>query len=231
MRVLCIPDLHAPCIAGANCKCCSNALDWVRSLQDYWQTDATVYLGDMVDHHRISMHESEPDSQGALHEHEEALEQLQPWYNHFKKAVVLTGNHDALVHRQAASAGLPAKYIRSLKEFLEMPKGYKVVERWGSHIIDDVMYFHGDTGPGGQGIPAFRHAMLQFRSVVQGHHHTACGIQHFVNSGGKRIWGMQCGSLACPNDLTTRYARKFSKAPVLAAAVVIDGEPFVECMD
>ena len=230
MRVLVIPDLHAPCIAGSNCDCCGNALDFVRSVQDYWQTTKTVFLGDLVDHHRISKHESEPDSKGALDEYEESLEQLRPWYQHFRKATMLTGNHDALVHRQAASAGLPAKYIRTLKDFLELPKGWDVVERWGHHELDNVLYFHGDCGPGGQGIPAYRHAMLHFKSVVQGHYHQSCGIQHFQNSSGGRLWGMQAGALACSRHLQMRYGRKFSRSPIMACAVVIDGEPFVEVM-
>ena len=40
--VLVVPDLHAPAIHP-------NALGFVKSVQDYWQTNKTVFLGDNFD--------------------------------------------------------------------------------------------------------------------------------------------------------------------------------------
>ena len=213
--VLVVPDLHAPAIHP-------NALDFVKSIQDYWQTTQTVFLGDNFDFHRLSFHPSEPRSDGAWREHQLSLEALEPWYQHFKKATYLVGNHCSMVARRAVDSGIPEEWLKPKRELFGMPKGWKIIERFGTHRIDGVAYRHGDTPPGGQ-FPALAHAKLNFESTVLGHYHGAFGVQYFANRQ-KIIFGCQAGSLCDEQHIVQKYGRSFSKRPILGCAVIIDGE-------
>lgn len=217
MRVLVIPDLHSPAIEP-------RSLDFVKSVQDYYQTDRVVFVGDIVDSHQLSFHESEPSAPSAVDEYEQAMAQLEPWFKHFPKADFLIGNHDAIVHRRAFSAGLPERFIKDIATLLCLPKKWKVTPRYGATQIDDVLYFHGEVGPQGQGIPAHRHALQQMQSVVQGHLHQSAGVIYSRTSRGKQIFGMQVGSLCDPDAINFSYSKKYAKGSPLGCGVVLDGE-------
>ena len=63
-RVLVVPDLHAPAIHP-------KAFDFVRQIQDDWQTDRTVFLGDAMDLHAMSYHQKELGTKRIIDEVEE----------------------------------------------------------------------------------------------------------------------------------------------------------------
>ncbi len=215
-RVLVVPDLHAPAIHP-------KAFDFVRQIQDDWQTDRTVFLGDIWDAHAASYHQKELGTSRILDEADEAMEQLQPFFNHFNTGKVdcLVGNHDDLICRKAVDAEIPSEWIKPVKDILGMPKNWRVTERYGTVLIDGVAYRHGDAGAGGQ-TPAITQAKQAMRSTVIGHFHAAFGVNWYACDA-MRIFGMSAGSLCDPTHLMQKYGKKFTKRPILGMGVVLDG--------
>lgn len=217
-------DLHAPAIHP-------KAFDFVRTIQDAWQTDRTVFIGDAFDFHAMNYHAKEAGCPTAILELEEAHEQLQPFYDHFNTGKVdyMVGNHDALVMRKAVDAGIPEDWLKPIKELTGMPNNWKVHERYATCVIDGVAYKHGDGGPGGK-TPALANAERGFRSTVIGHFHGAFGVNWYSNDV-MRVFGMNVGCLADSTHLAQKYGRRYIKKPILGMGVVIDGDyPICEVM-
>ncbi len=214
-RVLVVPDLHSPAIHPL-------AFDFVRSIQDQWKTDRTVFLGDIFDLHACSYHAKELGTPRALAEVDQAHCQMQCFYNHFKtgKVDVLVGNHDALIMRKASDAEIPNEWLKPIKEVFGMPKNWKVTARFGRVIIDDVQYKHGE-GAGGN-TPAINQAKQSMRSSVIGHFHASFGVNWYACDD-MRIFGCSAGSLCDANHLAQQYGQKYIKRPILGMAVVEDG--------
>jgi len=223
-KVLVVPDLHAPAIHP-------KAFDFVRHIQDCWQTDRTVFLGDAFDLHALSYHQKEAGTKRILDEVYESRKQLEPFYKHFSRGKVdfLVGNHDALICRKAVDAEIPEEFIRPIKDIFGMPDNWKVTGRYGTVEIDGVAYRHGDAGAGGQ-TPAITQAKQAMRSTVIGHFHAAFGVQWYACDA-MRIFGMSAGSLCDPTHLQQRYGQKYTKRPIVGMGVVLDGtHPFCEVM-
>jgi len=214
--VLVIPDLHAPAIH-------KDAFDFVRRVQDKYKTTRTVFLGDIFDLAACSYHSKELGLPRALAEVSEAREQIQPFYDHFNRGKVdmLVGNHDHLICRKASDAEIPEQWIKPIKDIFGMPKNWKVTERFGRVVIDNVQYKHGDSGSGGS-TPAIAQARASFMSTVIGHYHGSFGCNYFANDN-MRVFGCDAGSLCDSNHLAQKYAKKYPRKPVRGMAVVEEG--------
>lgn len=204
-NVLVIGDLHEP-------FCLDGYLEFCKEQYRKWNCDKVVFIGDIIDNHYSSYHETDPNGMSAADELENAIRKIKTWYKAFPNATVIIGNHDRLVYRKAFSGGVSSRWIREYKEVLETPN-WNFVE---SCVIDDVTYIHGEGGTARTRIKA------DFESLVQGHLHTQCYIEWVVNSKTK-VFGMQVG---CGIDHTS-YAMAYAKAgkkPAIACGVVLRGE-------
>ena len=94
-NVLVIGDLHFPAERQDYLKFCKN-------MKRKHKTTEVLFIGDILDHHAISFHQKNPDSDGAVMEYEKAMKSLKEWYKAFPNARVCIGNHDERVHRLAA---------------------------------------------------------------------------------------------------------------------------------
>ncbi len=72
-------------------------------------------------------------------------------------------------------------------------------------------------------MPATTNAVAEGTSVVQGHHHTAAGVEYISNSRG-RLFGLQVGTGIDVDSLHFEYGRRFGpNRCVLGCGIVIDG--------
>jgi len=204
-RVLCIGDLHAPFEIP-------EYFDHCRYIQDSWKCDTVVFIGDVVDNHYSSYHETDADGMGGGEELDRAIKRLSPWYEHFKKSHVTIGNHDRMIMRKAQSGGVPTKWIKGYSEVLETFK-WKFVDR---HVVDGVQYIHGEGGT------ARTRCLKDMQSTVQGHLHTQCYTEWKVGSR-DRIFGMQVGCGIDKDAYAMAYAKNFPK-PSIACGVIVDGD-------
>ena len=124
--------------------------------------DKVVHIGDLIDHHSLSFHDSEPMLQGANSEMMDARDRLEDWYVAFPELTLISGNHDLIPARQLKKIGLDADvWMRSLKEVYAMPDGWDIVDEIE---IDGVKYHHGATA---SGVNGFRNDSLHRMRLKQ----------------------------------------------------------------
>ncbi len=213
-NVLVIGDTHCPAMLDGY-------VDFLLGLQEQWDCDRVVHIGDLVDWASISYHPKAPSLKNSEFEFEMAYSQVQELYAAFPQVDWLIGNHDSLTERQATDLGLPLNVLKSYDELWGV-NGWTVHDRYSDLIIDGVAYRHGDKGKGGS-MPAFANAKNEFQSVVQGHFHASAGVQFGANMN-LRYFGMQVGSGVDYRKAAMAYGVKYSNKPILGAGVVINGE-------
>lgn len=217
-NVLVIGDLHAPFIKDGYLEHC-------QGIQSKYNTNHTIFIGDVIDSHYSSFHGTDPDGYGAGEELDRAIDQLKPWYEAFPGADVVIGNHDRIVVRQAFASGISNKWIKDYAEVLETPT-------WKfdmSFEYDGVLYIHGEGGGGING--ALSKALNKRRSICQGHFHTEAHIRWNV-SDFDRQFAMSVGCGVDDGVYSMAYARFNTKKSILSCGVVLEnGElPILELM-
>ncbi len=216
-RVLVIGDLHCPATHP-------RYIDFIRDMQDAWQTDRVVFIGDVVDLHAISYHAHELDADNVFAEHSAAKQYIAEWYEEFPKADVTVGNHDERVARKAKDVGIPEIMLKPYAELWGTPRW-----NWCDYTeIDGVHYTHG-TGMSGER-PAFTRAKQAMQSSVMGHTHSKAGVSWLAGPH-QTVFGMNVGCGVDPDHPAMRYSKSHLKRPMLGCGMVIDGTPFFEPMD
>lgn len=203
-RVLVVGDLHAPFDL-------ESYFDHCVEVYEKYNCNRVVFIGDVIDNHYSSYHETDANGMGGAQELDLAIERLRRWYHRFPNAHVTIGNHDRLIMRKAQSSAVPSKWIKAYKEVLETPN-WKFVEEVE---IDNVLYTHGEGGT------AKTKCRADLQSVVQGHLHTQAYTEYFVGRK-SRIFGCQVGCGIDHEAYAMAYA-KAGKKPAVGCAVIIGG--------
>lgn len=211
-RVLIIGDLHEP-------FCLDGYLDFCLNQYDRFNCNRVVFIGDVIDNHYSSYHETDPDGFGGGDELKHAIDKIQKWNKAFPDATVIIGNHDRLIMRKAQTSNIPKEWIRNYKEVLNTP-GWNFIDRI---VIDDVQYIHGEGGK------ADRKCLTDMMSTVQGHYHTEFYTKYFAGQK-YAIFGMQVGCGIDRDSYAMAYAKR-GKKPIIGCGVVLNGEPINCLMD
>jgi predicted phosphodiesterase len=218
-NVLVIGDTHLPFEH-------KDYLEHCKTVYKMFNCDTVVHIGDIIDNHAASFHDSDPDGFGGGNELELAKKSLQDWYRAFPNVYVTLGNHDAIPFRKAFKSGVPSSWLKSYEEILEAPAGWKFSERW---ILDNVLYTHG-TGANGD-MAAVNMAKDARMSVVIGHSHSFAGVRYLANINGS-IFGMNVGCGIDESAYAFAYAKFNLRRPVLSCGVVMGGkQAFVITLD
>ena len=204
-NVLVIGDLHEP-------FCLDEYLDFCLEQYDTYNCNQVIFIGDVIDNHYSSYHETDADGLGGADELELAIKRISRWYRAFnqKGTKVIIGNHDRMIMRKAQTSAIPSKWIKSYKEVLDVPN-WDFVERFEQ---DEVQYIHGEGGT------ARTKCRADMMNTVQGHLHTQCYTEHYVGKN-FRVFGTQCGSGIKFSEYSFAYA-KYGKKPAIACAVVLN---------
>ena len=202
-RILVIGDLHEPfCLDGYREFCLEQS--------EKFNTNRTIFIGDVIDNHYSSYHETDADGMGGGQELDLSINKIAKWRDAFPKADVIIGNHDRLIMRKAQTSAIPSKWIKSYKDVLEVPD-WNFVERL---VIDDVQYIHGEGGT------ARTKCKADLMSTVQGHLHTQAYTEYVVGQNFK-IYGSQVGCGINHKAYAMAYA-KYGKKPAIGCMVVLD---------
>jgi metallophosphoesterase superfamily enzyme len=205
-RVLCIGDLHEP-------FCLDGYLKFCKDTYKEYNCNRVVFIGDVIDNHFASYHESDSDGMGGKFELEQTVKKLARWYKAFPNADVTLGNHDRIIVRKAQTSNIPSKWIKEYKEVLETPNWNFVTEVY----IDGVRYVHGDKSSAAK--TAAKRDMV---STVSGHFHTQMYTEWFFGKY-SALFGMQVG---CGID-SKSYAMGYmqgGKKEAIGVGVIINGE-------
>ena len=202
-NVLVIGDLHEP-------FCLDSYLDWCLEQYHAYNCTEVVFIGDIIDNHYSSYHETSADGMGGLDELELAIKRISRWYKAFPVATVIIGNHDRIIMRKAQTSAIPSKWIKSYKEVLEVPN-WNFVERYEK---DGVQFIHGEGGT------ARTKCRADMMNTVQGHLHTQAYTEHYVGKN-FRVFGTQVGCGINHKSYAMAYA-KYGKRPAVGCAVILN---------
>lgn len=209
-NVLIIGDTHIPFEK-------KKYLEFCKSVQKLYKCRHVVHIGDLVDNHAISFHDTDPDGLAGGKEAEIARKRLRAWIKAFPTLKICEGNHDRLHYRKAFSQGIPKIYMRNYNEIFDLPKTWL----WAFKFEHEgVRYLHG-TGKGG--MYAHKHwAEDNMQSTVIGHTHTSLGVCYMA-SDIKINFGMQVGCGIDAKAYAMQYASVYSKKPTIGCGVVLEG--------
>jgi predicted phosphodiesterase len=209
-RILVIGDLHEP-------FCLKGYLQFCIETYAKWNCNQVIFIGDCIDNHYSSYHESDPNGMGAGEELKIAINRLQKWHKAFPEADVLIGNHDRIIMRKAVSSAIPREWIRSYNEVLGT--NWNWVERV---VYDGVQYVHGEGGT------ARTKAKNDMQSTVQGHIHTQAYCEWMVGRN-FRTFAMQVGCGVDWETYAMAYAKNFKKQAI-GCGVVLGGHTAINCL-
>lgn len=209
-RVLVIGDLHCPFDLDGYLEHCQD-------IYSRHNCNRVVFIGDIIDNHYSSYHETDPDGFGGGEELERAIHHVSRWSDAFPRADVLIGNHDRIIMRKAFSSAIPKAWVKSYNEVLGTDWN------WSEQlVIDGVQYCHGEGGS------ARTKAKNDMMSTVQGHIHTQAYTEWMVGKN-FRIFGMQVGCGIDHDAYASAYARHYKKQAI-GCGVVIGGEVAINCL-
>lgn len=194
---------------------------YLKFLQDtfkQYKVDKVVHIGDLVDNHAISYHESDPDGYSSGMEGDVVDAELKKWKKAFPEMDIIMGNHDRLPERQAKTHGLAQRFLKSFRDVWNMPDGWTVIP--DGLEIDGVYYCHG-TGSTGKNA-GFNLMLAKGQSVVQGHVHSFAGIQWKADNKDK-YFGFNVGCGIDIEEYAFEYAKDYKWKPTLGCGIVIDG--------
>ena len=212
-RVLIVGDLHAPFTR-------EGYLEFCMEIYTKYDCNQVVFIGDLIDNHFSSFHDTDPDGHGAAEELRLAKAQIQEWYKIFPKAKVCIGNHDLIPIRKAFNAGLSTQWIKPIEEVLNTPNWTYDEE----FIIDNVIYVHGT------GRKAYNRMLADLISVVQGHYHSESYIKYSVGKF-RKMFAMQVGCGVNDKSYAMAYGKHFDKMHINCGVVLDEGQlPILEYM-
>jgi metallophosphoesterase superfamily enzyme len=204
-RVLIVGDLHTPFTR-------SIYLEFCKEVYDKYNCNEVIFIGDLIDNHFSSFHDTDPDGHGAAEELRLAKEQIQQWYKVFPKAKVCIGNHDLIPVRKAFNAGLSKLWIKPISEVLNTPN-WEYEEEF---YIQDVLYTHGTARKANKRMKA------DLISVVQGHYHSESYIEYSVGKF-KKMFAMQVGCGVDDKSYAMAYGKHFDKMHINCGVVLENG--------
>jgi predicted phosphodiesterase len=205
-NILIISDLHSPFIKEGYLEHCKN-------VYKKYKCNKVIFIGDILDNHYSSYHETDPDGYSANDELTNAIELLQPWYKAFPIADICIGNHDRIIDRKAKTFGLSSRWIKSIADVLHTPKGWTFAEHFE---YDNVLYYHGENSTG------LLQTLLGHRcSIVCGHTHSKFELVY--NASQKDlIFGLHVGCGIDWDKYAFEYAKYDVKKPIIGCAVVLN---------
>jgi predicted phosphodiesterase len=209
-RILVVGDIHAP-------FCLDGYLEFCKDVYAKYNLNQVVFIGDILDNHYASYHETDPNGMSGGTELDYAIAQVTKWADAFPIADVIIGNHDRIIMRKAFSSSVPMEWIRSYNEVLGTDWD------WSERVVyDNVQYVHGEGGT------ARTKAKNDMMSTVSGHIHTQAYCEWLVGRN-FRVFGMQVGCGIDADSYGAAYARHF-KRQAIGCGVVLGGHTAFNCL-
>lgn len=217
-RILFISDLHVPYHH-------TKVFEFLRGLKERYRPTRVICVGDELDKHALSFHDSDPDLDSAGPELEKSLHHIKRLERLFPEMDLIDSNHGSMVYRKAKHHGIPRKYIKSYNDVLGVGPGWK----WHMDLTIQLpdgqnVYIHH-----GKSADAIKVSQAMGMSHVCGHFHESFGVKYWANPLGL-YWGMNIGCLIDDSSLAFAYNNTNLKRPIIGTGLIIDGYPILEPM-
>lgn len=204
--ILIIGDSHIP---YEHC----DYLDFCYAVSKKYKCKLHFHIGDEVDYHAISFHDSISELPSAGNELQLSIERLSYWYKKFPKLMLLSSNHGSLVTRRLKHHGIPVAHLKPLNELYE-------TEKWQWH--DDILIktklgsiylCHGKSG-------TYNKLSREIGcSAVQGHFHGKQEIT-WANSVAFERFNMFVGCGINIKSMAFAYGKNNIPQPLLGCGVI-----------
>lgn len=212
--IMVIPDIHAPYHHP-------DTMRFLRTVKGTFEPDLVVQLGDELDYHALSFHDSDPNLDSAGTELEKAKLFLAEMYEDFKDVLVCHSNHGSMVFRRAKAHGIPVQMIKSYRDVLfpdHKAPGWSWAASWRVRTqLGDVLFKHQTSGILGD-------AAHNAANLVVGHEHGKFGVEYSASSA-NLYYGMYCGCLIDKDSLAFAYGKHSLRKPIIGCAVILNGRP------
>jgi predicted phosphodiesterase len=217
-RILFISDMHIPYHHP-------NTIPFLKMLKERYNPTRVICLGDELDKHNLSFHDSDPDLFSAGDELRAALPVIAELYELFPEMDLIDSNHGSMVYRKAKHHGIPRQYIKSYNEVLGVGDGWK----WHHDLTIELpdgqkVYIHH-----GKSAEAVKTSQAMSMSHVCGHYHESFGVKYWANPNGL-FFAMNSGCLINDDNYAFAYNNTNLKRPIIGTSLIIDGIPVLEAM-
>ena len=213
--ILVISDTHIP-------HHHPDLIPFLKAVKRQYKPDRIIHIGDEIDQHALSFHDSDPDLPSAGDELEESREVIKQIETLFPKLDLIESNHGALLYRKALANGIPKAMLRSYNEVLNVGKGW-VWHRDLTIKLPNGQYCYFCHGKNANVTLLSKNMGM---SAVQGHYHGRFKIEYWGNPR-ELNWGMAVGCLADDESLAMAYNRNVLERPIIGMGAIISSQPLL----
>ena len=211
-RILVISDMHLPYQH-------KDSIKFLKEIKKEFKPDTTISIGDLLDQHALSFHDSSPELYSAGHELDKAKEYVKELESIFPKLIEVDSNHSSMIYRRALKHGLPRAYLKDYGDFLETKK-WKWVDDLTLTMSNGQRCFFTH----GRSADILKVSQTMGMSAVQGHYHTKFVISWWANPD-NLFFGMNVGCLIDQKSMAFNYAKNFRTRFIIGCGIIIDGIP------
>lgn len=213
-RVLIIPDLHFP-------YCHKDSLDFLNKIKHMLQPTRIICLGDELDYHSLSFHDSDPDLHNAGSELLLSLGYVDTLHEMFPRMDLLHSNHGSMAYRKAKHHGMPRHLLKSYNDVLCVPEADW---KWHDKLIitlpnnEQVLighYFGADV---------LKASIAYGMSMIQGHAHTSFELRYWQNHIGLHF-AITSGCLIDDKSMAYAYNKTHMKRPIMGVTFIENSMP------
>ena len=119
---LVISDLHIPYHH-------KDSFEFLWAVYNYYQCSKILNVGDLMDHHAGSYHESEPDALSPEKEYLQTKKYCQELQEMFPEMIITEGNHDKIPKRKLKTCGLPSSMVYNYNQLYDLNDSWQWKER------------------------------------------------------------------------------------------------------
>lgn len=215
-RILVIPDLHAPYHHP-------DALAFLKVLRDEIKPDLVVQLGDELDYHAMSFHDSDPNLDSAGTELEKGRVFLNELHDVFPSMLLCHSNHGSMVYRRAKAHGIPVQMLKRYRDVIfpdHGAPGWSWAFGWRVNtLLGEVMFKHQTSG-------IITDAAHNACNLVVGHSHGNFSVEYSASSA-HLYYGVYAGCLVDKDSLAFAYGKNSLRKPVIGAVLILKGRPLL----
>jgi predicted phosphodiesterase len=211
-RILVISDMHLPYQH-------KDSIKFLKEIKKEFKPDTITSIGDLLDQHALSFHDSSPELYSAGHELDKAKEYVKELESIFPKLIEVDSNHSSMIYRRALKHGLPRAYLKDYGDFLETKK-WKWVDDLTLTMSNGQRCFFTH----GRSADVLKVSQTMGMSAVQGHYHTKFVISWWANPD-NLFFGMNVGCLIDQKSMAFNYAKNFRTRFIIGCGIIINGIP------
>lgn len=212
--IMVIPDIHAPYQHP-------DTLEFLRTVKAQFNPDLVVDLGDELDYHAMSFHDSDPNLDSAGVELEKGRAFLQELYHDFPQMLVCHSNHGSMQFRRAKAHGIPVQLIKKYRDVIFPEHGapeWSWAHNWRVDTpLGPVLFKHQSSG-------ILTDAAHNSCNLVVGHSHGNFSVEYSASSS-HLYYGMYCGCLIDKDSMAFAYGKHSLRKPIVGCGVIVNGRP------